>query len=80
MKIYKELSIAQFEAWEGGEILQQKIIDNGKEDEFEDLIEELYPDEISVGTLNDELRFNDDWWASILKLKDNNEDEESEEN
>ena len=79
MKIYRELSIAQFEAWSGGEILQQKIIDNGKEDEFENLIEVLYPDGISDSTLNEELRDNDKWWMTILKLKNSDEDEESEE-
>lgn len=73
MKIYRELSIAQFEAWGGGKILQQKIIDNGKENEFEDLIEELFPNGISACTLNDELSFNADWWVSVLNLKDSEE-------
>lgn len=73
MKIYRELSIAQFEAWGGGEALQQKIIDNGKEDEFENLIEELYPNGISAYTLNNELSFNGNWWTSILNLKDSEE-------
>ena len=39
MKIIRNLSITQFNAWGGGEVLQQRIIDNGKEDEFEDIIE-----------------------------------------
>lgn len=80
MKIIRNLSITQFNAWGGGEVLQQRIIDNGKEDEFEDIIEELYPDGISDSTLNEELRDNDKWWISKLGLKNNDEDEESEEN
>ena len=80
MKIIRNLSITQFNAWGGGEVLQQRIIDNGKEDEFEDIIEELYPDGISDSTLNEELRDNDKWWISKLGLENNDEDEESEEN
>lgn len=45
MKVYQEISIRDFEAWSGAVATKDLIIENNKEDEFDALIEELYPDE-----------------------------------
>ena len=47
MKIFKEMSIKEFEAWEGATDTQEKIISAGKAEEFDALINEVYPDGIS---------------------------------
>lgn len=76
MKVYKELGISSFEAWSGGTLTKDTIIDANKEDEFDNLIEELYPNGLSETELNDLLWFESDWIYETLGIK--NEDEEDE--
>ena len=61
MKITTELSLREFEAWAGAVDTKEKIIRAGMEEEFDELIEELYPDGISETQLNDALWFDSDW-------------------
>lgn len=75
MKIYTEKTLLDFEAWSGAIYTKDKIIEEGKEDEFEALIEELYPDGIDETGLNDLLWFEDKWIFEILGITDE-EDEE----
>ena len=79
MKIFKEESISDFEAWSGAKETQQRIIDENKEDEFDQLIEELYPDGIDETQLNDILWFEEDWIFEQLGISDEEEQEEEEE-
>lgn len=62
MKVINEnLSITDFEAWSGAIDTKQTIIDNDKENDFDSLIEELYPDGLTDTTLNDLLWHDSDW-------------------
>ena len=63
MKVYEELNLKDFNAWSGAVGTKERIIKEGKEKEFEELIEELYPEGLSATELNDLLWFDD----SILK-------------
>ena len=76
MKIFIEQGIADFEAWSGAKETQQRIIDENKEDEFDQLIEELYPDGIDETQLNDILWFEDDWIFEQLGISDEEEEDE----
>ena len=73
MKIFIEQGIADFEAWSGAKETQQRIIDENKEAEFDQLIEELYPDGIDETQLNDILWFEDDWIFEQLGISDEEE-------
>lgn len=53
MKIISETSIANFETWSGAKETQRLIIENGKENDFDRLIDELYPEGLSDTQLND---------------------------
>jgi len=70
-----ETSISGFEAWSGAVETQDLIVLHEKEDEFEALIEELYPDGIDETTLNDLLWFEDDWIIEVLGIKDEDDEE-----
>ena len=76
MKIYSEMSIRDFEVWSGAIDTKNKIIANDKEDEFDALIEELYPDGIDETQLNDLLWFDDEWVLESLGIYEEDEDEE----
>lgn len=69
MKIVYELDLERFEAWSGGEDTLQRIIDEGKCEELEFMLEELYPDGISETQLNDLLRFEDEWIFESLDIR-----------
>jgi hypothetical protein len=76
MKVYTEITIAGFEAWAGAKDTKKRIIEAGKEDAFDALIEELYPDGIDETGLNDLLWFDDEWIFEVLGITDEDEDEE----
>lgn len=57
--INDNLSLVNFEAWSGAKDTKQTIIDNNKVDEFDNLIDELYPDGLTETKLNDILWFED---------------------
>ena len=58
MKITIGLSIREFEAWAGAIDTKEKIIEADKVEEFDNLIEEFYPDGIDVTVLNNMLWFD----------------------
>ena len=60
MKIYSEISIADFKAWGGAINTLDRIIAEDKCDELEAILEDLYPDGISETELNDLLWFDDE--------------------
>ena len=78
MKIYSETSISDFKAWSGAVSTQDRIIEEGKEDEFDALIEELYPDGIDETELNDLLWFEEDWIYETLGIEEEEEEEEED--
>lgn len=70
MKIITETSLFNFDAWSGAIDTQKRIINEGKEAEFEQLIEELYPDGLTDTELNDLLRFDDKWIYETLGIEE----------
>lgn len=76
MKVTNDLKLADFDAWSGAIETKQTIIENGKEDDFDFLIEELYPDGLTDTQLNDLLWFEEDFIFEHLGISENEEDEE----
>lgn len=77
MKIIDEgVNLRDFEAWSCAVDTKERIIEEGKEDEFENLIDEMYPEGISSVHLNDLLWFESDWIYETLGIKDEEEEEE----
>ena len=76
MKIISEVSLWNFEGWSGAEETIQVIIENDKVEEFEQLIEELFPEGINETHLNDLLRFEDSWIFEMLGISEEEEEEE----
>ena len=70
MRIIKEVSISNFESWSGAKSTQKRIIEEGKENDFDSLIEELYPDGLSDTQLNDLLWFEEDWLFECLGISE----------
>ena len=68
MKVFKEISLWDFEGWSGAEETIRIIVENDKVEEFDQLIEELYPEGIDETNLNDLLRFEDDWIFEALGI------------
>ena len=75
MKIISEVSLWNFEGWSGAEETIQVIVENDKVEEFEQLIEELFPEGIDETHLNDLLRFEDDWVFEALGISEEEEEE-----
>ena len=75
MKITTELSIRDFNAWSGATNTKNIIINNDKAEEFDQLIEEIYPEGISDTYLNDLLWFDADWILETLGISEEEEEE-----
>ena len=69
MKVYEELSLKDFESWSGATETKNKIIQEGKEEEFEELIEELFPNGVSATELNDLLWFDQEYVLNALGIE-----------
>ena len=69
MKITTELSIRDFKAWSGAVDTKEKIINSNMAEEFDQLIEEIYPEGISDTYLNDLLWFDADWILETLGIQ-----------
>ena len=79
MKVVNEISIADFNAWSGAIETKETIVDNCKVDEFDNMIEELYPDGLTDTQLNDLLWFDSEWIFETLGICEEEEEEEEEE-
>jgi serine protease inhibitor len=71
MKLYSETKLVDFQAWSGAIDTKNTIIDHDKAEEFDDLIDEIYPDGLSETQLNDILWFDDEWIFETLGIKIN---------
>jgi len=81
MKTFNEnTTLSNFNAWSGAVETKERIIEEGKADNFDQLIEELYPDGLSETSLNDLLWFEEEWIFKMLGITDDEEIEEDEEN
>ncbi len=77
MKTFNEnQTLANFEAWSGGKDTKVEILKADKGEEFDNLIEELYPEGLSETTLNDLLWFERDWLFKLLHISEEDENEE----
>lgn len=68
MKIIKEMGLENFEAWSGAIDTKNKIVESGKCEEFDYLIEDLYPEGLTDTELNDILWFETDWIFESLGI------------
>jgi hypothetical protein len=75
MKTFNEnTTLVNFDAWSGAVETKERIINEGKANEFDSLIEDLYPDGLSETLLNDILWFEEDWIYESLGIEDEEED------
>ena len=71
MKTFKEnTSLSNFDAWGGAVETKERIINEGKANDFDNLIDELYPDGLSETQLNDLLWFEENWIFEYLGIED----------
>ncbi len=75
MRVYQEISFEDFDAWSGAADTKEKIIDAGKAEEFEALVEELFPNGVDATELNDFLWFDDDYIFESLGITEDDEEE-----
>lgn len=76
MIIKSEIGIADFDAWSGAMDTKSRIIEEGMEEEFDAMMEELYPEGMTETQLNDILWFESDWIYSTLGIEEGDEDED----
>lgn len=76
MKVITETGLYRFQTWSGATVTKERIIAEGKEEEFEQLIEELYPDGLTDTELNDLLWFDDKWIYETLGMAEEETKEE----
>ena len=70
MIIKTNTNLEDFNAWAGAVETKKIILDAGLEGEFEEIIEEIYPEGISDTKLNDILWFDRDWVLEILGIEE----------
>jgi hypothetical protein len=79
MKTYNEnMRLVDFDAWSGAIETKKQIIEAGKAEDFDNLIEELYPDGLSETHLNDLLWFEEEWIFENLGMAEEEEEEEED--
>lgn len=77
MKTFNEnMRLADFDAWSGAKDTKETILNANKGDEFDSLIEELYPDGLSETQLNDILWFESEWIFETLGIREEEETED----
>jgi hypothetical protein len=70
MRITKEISLLDHDAWSGAVDTKETIIEHGKVRDFDFLMEDLYPDGMTETELNDILWFETDWIYDSLGIDD----------
>ena len=70
MTIISDINLRAFTAWSGAVDTQDTIINEGKEEAFNDLIEELYPEGLTDTALNDLLWFDSDFIFESLGIEE----------
>ncbi len=74
MRIYKEFTIESFGAWSGAVDTKRAIIDAGKADLFDQLVDDIFPDGCTETEMNDYLWFDSDSIFEMLGLDENGEE------
>ena len=74
--INENLRLCDFQAWSGAKGTKETILKAHKSEEFEQLIDDLYPDGLTETQLNDLLWFEPDWIFETLGISEEEEEEE----
>ena len=70
MRVYNDnLTLRNFDAWSGAVDTKETIINEGKDKDFDYLIEELYPNGLTDTQLNDLLWFEEEWLFEMLGIE-----------
>ncbi len=69
MKLFSETKLVDFQAWSGAVDTKNTIIEHDKAEDFDYLIEEIYPDGLSETQLNDLLWFEENWIFEQLGIE-----------
>ena len=75
MKVYQEIGLEGFVAWSGAIETKKIILDNNMGEEFDAIIDELYPNGISETELNDLLWFDNETVFEWLGIAEEEEEE-----
>jgi len=79
MKTFNENTrLADFDAWSGAKGTKETILKANKGEDFDNLIEELYPEGLSITQLNDILWFESDWIYEQLGISEEETETETE--
>ena len=78
MLIIEERGLLEFNAWSGAVETKERIIEAGLEAEFEELIDDCYPEGITSTQLNDILWFDSEWVYEALGMTDEEDEEEED--
>lgn len=73
MLLITYFDISTFDAWSGAEDTQQRILDEGKADEFNALMDELFTEGATETQVNDYLIHEDDYIFQMLGITDEEE-------
>jgi hypothetical protein len=73
MRIYKEMNLENFEPWSGAVETFDRIYNEGKINELENLLDEMYIDGIEEVQLNDLLWFESEWLFEVLGIEEEEE-------
>lgn len=69
MILTTETNLRNFNAWSGAVDTKETIINEGKEEDFNYLIDELYPEGLTETQLNDLLWFEEDFLFENLGIE-----------
>lgn len=78
MRLYKDFDFDSFTPWSGAIDTYNRIAAEGKGDELEAILEDLYPDGMTETQLNDLLWFESDTLFEWLGIFDDDEEETEE--
>ena len=68
MKVTSEINLRDFDAWSGAVETKERIISEGKVEEFESLVEEMFENGLTDTELNDLLWFDEEWLFRQLRI------------
>lgn len=69
MKLYKDFDANEFEAWSGAVDTLDRILNEGKGEELEELLDELFPDGATETEVNDLLWFEPEYVFENLGIE-----------
>jgi len=68
MKVTSEINLRDFDAWSGAVETKERIINEGKVEEFESLVEAMFENGLTDTELNDLLWFDEEWLFESLGI------------